>query len=198
MEIFVDLLKSGEYSLILPFIFVAIAFNAPKILSTLESHKKSKLGLIKESINDLSNQNSTKAFLDEVLEMEAFKVSTGILAHKEKRELLIAFYEKNRSEIPLHGLKFSSTLIRVKDGKLAIEISWIEYITYIINWGCAILLYILGVGMFIISTSQGLNNIGGNIGFLCQALIFIGGGVFCFLQAMPELWAIRIRGILKK
>ena len=81
----IDTLSSGNITIAIVIITVAIIFNHKKIIEFIEERKRAKISAITEALQSEHITGTTKSYLQEALVTEQFKLSTGVRLEKEFR-----------------------------------------------------------------------------------------------------------------
>lgn len=196
-------LEKGNIFII--FIFIAIYIliyslkNWKQIIDYYGEHKKSKINAITEALKSEYVKGFTRTYLEEALESEHFRMSTGVKLEKEFREALLQVYKKTKGELPFKHIKRALLYLEYKNGQLHITINWAAKLSFLILFIMSIFLFIYSMlGIIIVSfysddfTFQQITKI---IVYCC---IYFLTSIIFFGQTFPYFSVIKIEKILKK
>lgn len=196
MDRMLELIEKGQYWLVVPAIILAVLFNLDKIAHYFESRKKSKSTLMQECIKNVSSGSSTESFMKELLEMEAFRVATGVYAHKEKRDALIKLYERNKSKTSIYQIKNAAPMIDEVGGNLVVNIGWFNYASYIFSWVASLIMLLFGIVLLMFMPKSGIESVQQLISLLTMGLFFLFVGFYMFLETVPVYSARKISKLI--
>lgn len=187
------------------FIFIAIYIliyslkNWKQIIDYYGEHKKSKINAITEALKSEYVKGFTRTYLEEALESEHFRMSTGIKLEKEFREALLQVYKKAKGELTLKHIKRALPYLEYKNEQLHIKMKWATKFSFLALFLMSIFLFIYGtLGMIIISfygdnfTFQQITKI------IINCCIYFITSIIFFGQTFPHLAVIKIEKIFKK
>lgn len=198
LEHLLNSLDKGNWLVVIVIIAIAVIVNIKAILEFFERRGKRRDEFVKESLKLEEVKDSTRFFLEEELNYLVFKRITGISANKILREKIKILIDKSNGELQTFQLAHASNHLKMKDGKLTINITIADNIEYIFNWSFAI--FILLFSLFCLLLPIIVKGIA-----IQQIVIFIGlsvlmffFGLFLVSQTLPIFVAKKIHPIIEK
>ena len=146
-------LENGNWGVVFIVAAIALVFNLRPILEFLERREGRREEFVKDAIKIEAVAGAVRAFLEEELNYLMFKKVTGIAANKALRDKLKDIVDRSAGEIQTFQLAQAKSHIRMKQGKLLVEISTANKIEWIFNWSLAVAMAIFALIFFMLPSA---------------------------------------------
>jgi hypothetical protein len=173
----IEILSGGNIIFSIVIIAIALIFNYKKIIDFFEERKKARIVKITEALECKHVTGATRVYLEEELETEQFKITTGIRLEKQFREAVIKAHKSMNGEVVFMHFKRALPHLLYKQGVLSVEITTFELISYWFHLIFGFILGFSGLALMVLSNQiKGINFI--------QLIIFFGIGCFFVVVAL--------------
>ena len=178
MREFINLIKSGfqeeNYPYIVFVVIVGVFFKANAIFKFYNNIKNNKLNFLFDLEKKSFLDESTKESIQEAINNDVFRVTTGIRTNKYMREKIIDLYKEKKGEVTLFEIRNAMSFLKIKNGSLVIELKTQDKILSIFNFIFGFITLSLGIilTMFFSKIGSSIQDMVTNF-FIGVLLIFI-------------------------
>jgi len=149
-------LENGNYLLILIAIIVIVIFKFEKIFNSFDNIKKNKLNFLFDLEKKSFIDESTKESIQEAINNDIFRITTGIRTNKYMREKILNLYTEKNGEVTLFAIRNAMSFLKIENDTLIVEINRYDQIWSIFNLIFGFITLILALIMiFILPTTDG-------------------------------------------
>ena len=174
IKILIDLWESGNYILIIVPIVATVIYKFEKIFKSFDNIKNNKLNFLFDLEKKSFLDESTKESIQEAINNDVFRVTTGIRTNKYMREKIIDLYKEKKGEVTLFEIRNAMSFLKIKNGSLVIELKTQDKIWSIFNFLFGFITLSLGIilTMFFSKIGSSIQDMVTNF-FIGVLLIFI-------------------------
>jgi hypothetical protein len=133
IDIIVKYLENDNYILIIIILFVVFFFKFETIFKSFDNIKKNKINFLFDLEKKPFMEESTKESIQEAINNDIFKVTTGIRTNKYMREKIIELYKEKKGEVTLYDIKNAIPFLKIDNDSLIIELKKQDKIWSIFN-----------------------------------------------------------------
>lgn len=146
-------LESGNWGIVFVVVAIALIVNLRPILEFVERRESRREEFVKEAIKIEAVAGAVRSFLEEELNYLLFKKVTGIPANRALRDKLKDIVDRSGGEIQTFQLARAKKHLRMKDGKLKINIDTSDKVEWLFNWAAAIAMALFALAFFMLPTA---------------------------------------------
>lgn len=198
VDVLVKSVQDGQWSVGAFVVVVAVVVNLRAILEFFERRGSRREEFVKEALKIEVVRDAARSFLEEELNYLVFKRVTGISADRPLREKIKSLVEQSRGELQTFQFARARKFIKMKEGKLSIQIGRFDKVEQAFNWVSAVFVAIFAMTGFVLPVLlKGAT--------LQNALLSLGFGVLMFFfslflvaQTIPMSVARRIQPVVEK
>ncbi len=114
--------ENENYPWIVLILSLTIFFKANVIFKFIDNLKKNKLNFLFDLEKKSFLDDSTKESIQEAINNDIFKATTGIQTNKYMREKIMILYKEKKGEITLYAIKNAMTYLKINNNSLLVEL----------------------------------------------------------------------------
>jgi hypothetical protein len=186
---------NSPYAVIIVLIML-IALNLSAILNAFERLSSRRNEFLEKALNQESLDPTVREIIEEKRNSSYFSAATGISANRQLRFEICKAIEQSKGEVSLSRLAKVKNHLKLKNGKLTIEIDRVDLLYAYFNWACA-------TALFTIAVFVQLSTIGPSITATTQVILLFVIGVclqsfalFLFSVSAPILAARKLAPLI--
>lgn len=190
LDIITKNLENGNYLLIIVILILVILFKFETIFKSFDNLKKNKIKYLFElEKKDILDENIREA-LNETINNQIFKITTGINTNKFMRQKILELYHQKKGELTLRQFKLSQNFLNLKNEEITINLTKFDTFWFIINLFIGFFMFFIGLVMIIIPINTNISAL--------QILTFIIMGVgFIIISVQPLKDALSYKTAMK-
>ncbi len=191
-------MENGNPLLAIVFVILALLMNLSKIQDFIDSKKKKKIDNLKEAVKNDHIKGLTKSHLENLIEKEYFKFSTGIDLEREFREALIALHQSTDGEVRFAHFKRAIPHLSYKNHEIIVNVTLFEKILFAFNLLSSVVIGFYGAVLFILPSLVKDQTVIQIITMFALGAFFVGLAMFMMSQVFPVVSANIIKSEIAK
>lgn len=188
----IDALTASNWSVFFVIVAIAIVINLKSLSEFIEARSTRHQRFVQEALKLESLNATSKAFLEEELNYFIFKKITGISADATLREKLRDLISRSGGELQIRQVSRASEFIRMKGGKLSLEVSKFDVLYAYSNLVFGALVALIALSLFMLPGFVKETSIPQALVSTAIGAVFFAFSMFMVAQAFPVFIAKRL------